>query len=64
MVKINGEFVKAEGKTILEYLETTDYDKRNIAIERNEEIVPKALYESTVLHSGDVLEIVSFVGGG
>ena len=35
-----------------------------VAIEKNGEIVPKALYESTLLKDGDILEVVSFVGGG
>jgi len=35
-----------------------------IAVERNEEIVPKAKYAETVLADGDVVEVVNFVGGG
>ena len=31
---------------------------------RNGEIVPRATYESVRLAAGDVVEIVSFVGGG
>lgn len=64
MVKINGEEFDVAGKTITEYLETTSYDVRRIAIERNGEIVPKAMYESTILMAGDSVEVVSFVGGG
>lgn len=64
MVKINGTELDAAGKTIAEYLETTDYNRSRIAVERNGEIVPKADYDSTVLNDGDVIEVVSFVGGG
>lgn len=64
MVKINGTDAAAGGKTLLAYLETTDYDPKRIAVERNGEIVPKAQYGQTVLQDGDVLEVVSFVGGG
>ena len=39
-------------------------DIRTIAVELNEEIVSKAYYDSTTLKDGDVLEVVSFVGGG
>ncbi|MEF2734888.1 MAG: sulfur carrier protein ThiS [Blautia sp.] len=35
-----------------------------MAVERNGEIIPKSKYEETLLSDGDVLEIVSFVGGG
>lgn len=64
MVKINGRDEKAAGMTIEEYLKNTDYDPKRIAVERNDEIVPKASYGSVVLSDGDSVEIVSFVGGG
>jgi thiamine biosynthesis protein ThiS len=35
-----------------------------VAVERNEEIVPRSRYADTWLASGDVLEIVHFIGGG
>ncbi len=64
MVKINGIQVDAAGKSILAYLETTDYDAKRIAVEKNGMIVPKAQYAETILEDGDELEVVSFVGGG
>ena len=38
--------------------------KSRVAVEINGEIVSKQKYNDTVLHSGDVVEVVSFVGGG
>jgi len=35
-----------------------------VAVERNEEIVPRAQYEHAELHDGDRVEVVHFVGGG
>ena len=35
-----------------------------VAVERNREVVPRALHGSTVLAAGDRLEVVTFVGGG
>ncbi len=64
MVKINGTELNVSGKTIAEYLATTDYNAMRIAVERNGEIVPKAQYAETVLQDGDSVEIVNFVGGG
>lgn len=64
MVKINGASFDAAGKTLAEYLATTSYDTKRIAVERNGDIVPKAQYDATVLQNGDTLEVVSFVGGG
>lgn len=64
MVKINGEQFDAAGKTVLEYLCSAEYDPKRVAVERNGDILPKALYGDTVLNDGDSVEIVSFVGGG
>ena len=64
MVKINGESFDIAGKTLAEYLASTQYDPKRIAVERNGEIVPKANYGETVLEEDDVIEVVNFVGGG
>ncbi len=64
MVKINGSDMELAGRSLAEYLESTDYDPKRIAVERNGDIVPKAKYAETVLQDGDELEVVSFVGGG
>ncbi|MDD6043847.1 MAG: sulfur carrier protein ThiS [Eubacteriaceae bacterium] len=64
MVTINGVKIDAAGQTVSQYLETTDYDIKKIAIERNGDILPKAQYSETTLMDDDSIEIVSFVGGG
>ena len=64
MVKINGKELNIAGKTVAEYLATTHYDSKRIAVECNGDIVPKAQYGETVLKDGDSVEVVSFVGGG
>ncbi|NLD00586.1 MAG: sulfur carrier protein ThiS, partial [Gammaproteobacteria bacterium] len=37
---------------------------RRVAVELNFEIVPRSLYETTLLKEGDALEIVHAIGGG
>ena len=64
MVKVNGAELDIAGKTVAQYLSTTNYDPKRIAVERNGDIVFKSQYEATILQDGDSLEIVSFVGGG
>lgn len=64
MVKVNGEELTVAGMTMAEYLASTQYDTKRIAVEVNGNIVPKAKYSETVLQDGDRVEIVSFVGGG
>lgn len=64
MIKINGTCINAAGKTISEYLAEHGYDSSKIALEQNGNIVPKAQYDKTTFADGDVIEVVSFVGGG
>lgn len=64
MIKINGQEHDIAGRTLQDYLSTTDYIPGRIAVEINQEIVPRKDYADTILHDGDVIEVVSFVGGG
>lgn len=64
MVTINGKNREMQGKTISEMLAILEYRVDAVAVERNEVIVPKAEYADTVLTDGDVVEVVSFMGGG
>ena len=64
MVTINGKQTQADGKTLAAYLIEAGYDLKRIAVELNGDIVPKATYSQVILKKDDVVEIVSFVGGG
>ena len=64
MVKINGKEMQIQGMSLLEYLTRQGYNLERLAVECNEEIIPKSSYAKKILQEGDVLEIVSFVGGG
>ena len=64
LVYINGCEQAANGKTVVDIINEMNIDKRTIAVELNEEIVSKADYDKTILKDEDVLEVVSFVGGG
>ena len=64
MVHINGKDEAAAGMTIHEYLEKNEYPLQWIVVECNEEIVPKETYAMRKMEDNDVIEIVSFVGGG
>ena len=65
MFTVNGTKKELPGVfSVKEYLEQNGYVISQIAVEINEEILPKTEYVSTVLKDGDVMEIVSFMGGG
>ena len=64
MVKVNGELLDMNGRTVSELLTAMEMNSKRVAVELNEEIVPKAEYGNTTLKDGDSVEVVRFVGGG
>jgi sulfur carrier protein len=64
-VRVNGEQRDVtDGTTVALLLLQLEVEPGPVAVERNREIVPRALHASTPLHEGDELEVVQFVGGG
>ena len=62
---VNGEPAECRpGTTVAGLLATMDTTGKRVAVERNGEIVPRSQHATTVLESGDRLEIVIAVGGG
>jgi sulfur carrier protein len=62
---INGETKEfLEGITLLEVLKALNLETKVMAAARNMEIVKQDQWESCVLHDGDKLELLDFVGGG
>ncbi len=61
---VNGERQEApEGTTVVDLLQTLGVRGR-VAVERNGTVLRQAELAGTRLLEGDVLEVVSFVGGG
>ena len=65
MIQINGELKEGyEEKTLAGMIEQEGFDRTRIATEINGTIVSKQNYDETILHDGDIVEVVNFVGGG
>lgn len=65
MITLNGNIVSdQEGITLEELIRRQNFVKSRIAIEINGRIISKREYETTQVRDGDVIEVVSFVGGG
>lgn len=64
-IVLNGESRSIQAQqTLADLLRELGLDSRQVAVERNREVVPRALHGQTVLEDGDALEVVTFVGGG
>ena len=65
MIIVNGKQIQLTSEmSVADYLEQNNYQINRIAVEMNEEILPKYSYSDTMLKDGDRLEVVTFVGGG
>lgn len=65
MITVNGKQIQLTSEmSVADYLEQNNYQINRIAVEMNEEILPKYSYSETMLKDGDRLEFVTFVGGG
>lgn len=64
-VSINGETkTLAQGTTIAALLHALGVNLTQVAVELNQEIVPKSQHGDTLCEEGDVIELVRFIGGG
>ncbi|MCC7191707.1 MAG: sulfur carrier protein ThiS [Phycisphaeraceae bacterium] len=62
---VNGETTDArEGQTVRELIDQLKLGDRAVAVEVNKKLVPRRLHETTRLATGDVVELVTLVGGG
>ncbi len=64
-IRLNGDPHRLPGPlSVSALLQQLDVDARRVAVELNLAVVKKAAYDSSVIHEGDEVEIVNFVGGG
>ena len=64
-ITVNGEKVQmVQGQSVEDILKNKDLLGKRMAVEYNGCILPRSLYEQTMLSEGDELEIVMAVGGG
>lgn len=64
-ITLNGEpFELDEPLSVADLLARLNVDPRRVAVEHNLEILKRHLFSDTLVHEGDRVEIVNFVGGG
>jgi thiamine biosynthesis protein ThiS len=64
-IKVNGAMREFSAPmSVGELAERLQLNARQVAVERNREIVPRSTYADVTLMDGDEIEIVQFIGGG
>jgi len=65
IITVNGqEQTVPEGSTVADLLAVLQHNPRYLAVERNQQLVPRTQHASCQLTAGDQVEIVTLVGGG
>ena len=58
-MKVNGEQIQlTKATTLEEFLKEQGYNIQRIAIERNDEIVPRENFSDVMLSDSDIIEVV------
>lgn len=64
-MKVNGKDVDFEAnKNIIDLLNSYKIDRDRVVVEINFNIVDENQYENYIINKEDIIEIISFVGGG
>jgi thiamine biosynthesis protein ThiS len=64
-ITLNGDAHEIAGPlTVTELLAQLQIDARRVAVEHNLVVLKRERFEETMIHEGDEVEIVNFVGGG
>lgn len=64
-IQLNGEtYALSATLSVAALLEHLQLAGRRVAVELNFEIVPRSLYETTLVKQDDVVEVVHAIGGG
>jgi len=64
-VCVNGEHRLVEASlTLTDLLQQLELEGKRIAVELNQEIIPRSVFSQTKLHHNDNVEIVHAIGGG
>ena len=64
-ITVNGQLESLKGRlSVADFLAVRQIEPVRVAVEINEDLVPRKTFSETLIRDGDRIEIVTFVGGG
>ncbi|MFQ5949852.1 MAG: sulfur carrier protein ThiS [Nitrospiria bacterium] len=63
-VKINGKPEEIQETTLLGLLKSKEIEPRMVTVELNAKMLERSNLEQTLIHEGDEIEFLYFMGGG
>ena len=63
-IKLNGKIIQTESKTIANLLEEYAIAAKSVAVAVNLEVIKQEKWDSYYLKENDIIECLTFMGGG
>lgn len=63
-IKLNGSLINTESQNVLELLQEYEIETKSVAVAINLEVIKQDKWDSYLLQENDVVECLTFMGGG
>lgn len=63
-IKLNGSLISTESQNVLELLREYKIETKSVAVAINLEVIKQDKWDSYLLQENDVVECLTFMGGG
>lgn len=63
-IKLNGKLINTESQNVLELLREYEIEAKSVAVAINLEVIKQDKWDSYLLQENDVVECLTFMGGG
>lgn len=63
-IQLNGKLINTESQNVLELLREYEIEAKSVAVAINLEVIKQDKWDSYLLQENDVVECLTFMGGG
>ncbi len=63
-ITLNSQIIQTEQTNVNDLIASLNLKVPNVVVELNLKILKRVNWEKTILHPGDCVEIITFMGGG
>lgn len=63
-ITLNSQIIQTEQTNVNDLIASLNLENPNVVVELNLKILKRVNWEQAILHPGDCVEIITFMGGG
>ncbi|SMC78773.1 sulfur carrier protein [Desulfocicer vacuolatum DSM 3385] len=63
-IQLNGKLITTSAPNVMALVKARGLDPGSVIIEYNKNVIKQDVWDKTPVRPGDILELLSFVGGG